>query len=76
MTPKEAIYLADYCLDNTQVREALKDMARQVEELQEDAERYLYYIESSPNGEMCFMGECYSGKKELDDAIDAARKAK
>lgn len=73
MTFEEAIAAAEQFHATAKI---LSDLAAQVEELRADAERYRYYIESSPNGEMCFMGEFYSGKKALDDAIDAARKSK
>lgn len=41
-----------------------------------DAERYRFFIESSPQKEIWFLGKGYFGKEDLDAAIDAARQAK
>lgn len=50
-------------------------LPEKVEALRADAERYAHFIESSPRQEICFLGESYFGKAELDAAIDAAMRA-
>ena len=68
-TPEQARKLAEWSENNenlpAKVRDALLDLARQVEELQADAERYRYM---KANAVDCHMWN--------DESIDSARNAK
>lgn len=53
----------------------VEDLIRKAHKAGKDAERYRFMIGASPREEMCFCGESYFGKAELDAAIDAAMAA-
>jgi uncharacterized coiled-coil DUF342 family protein len=62
---------ADYCMEIDRVMKERDALRRKAEPAEADSKRYAFLCETAPNC-LCFMGNDYRNKEELDAAIDAA----